>query len=1187
MIGNTQLLNSINAFSSSEVDYHVITTDNKYMKALGLSSFSLSELYQWMSIKNSAGQFVNLRYIEGAKDPNLLGAANFLTMAYNDTQIINWMFFSQWQKKNRTGEYVKIRHSEWKYPHDLPIYNYSDIGDLSNWYDKSISFKNDEFTLTTITNSTPRGNGLNAHLSGLVNLNEISRLVPLTSWFYDLEDNEHKQYRAIHEFIMDIKSSQEKCIQWNSNITFNLWVNDFKCTSITDSVSFKLYLYDFTNMKNPNRTTVLNYENLYLGLPRQDTFNRLSLNDGTGEAIGPSDLENPTDPSINTIAKISLSVNPSDGKAYSGSPNILVRLTSNLPAAKWAETDYKGDITEEIKSDVAHSPGIGTAIPISEQNSNPLQWSSQYESLKCDPANASLNNPPVRTNFDRFTIEVQNHFNTNFPSGTMGYASKLMGQSLWSFVPIGTYETESILNSVPRNWSFTYLMMNFDNFFTSVNFNRFTAIGYEAAIYQKYYEGTVDFNGPYFSNTPLQISSWDFMGSNIGGTHPNGNALSVTLYGLNNNGETWGFLESTQGRYSTPFFGCVFPDGYNVASYNEYTSEEIGKFFTVKNSNPAPGFEFMKNVNNVSNIFDNSKNIAANRFGTNIDPNKEENYNLGIFVDGPFQRTLNHLPADIALNAAPSEDSTGAPLTNHKIIHDTFSTTGVLSGEINKILGKNGYVNRNVWMHSGTEESSSAFNFSPINPYKIQFRPLKHEIYDAFMKGDERGTFGNEAASYQKDNVAPINFDVLKRLGSDQKMLTDNKKGLRYNSSLINKDKLGPSRVPFVWWYDRSNLKFPWLKRGDSSSYGSGAIGVIGASCTVNLQKSITFDTNFLIGVRSSGGTVDTSFFSSITGIQGRRWYTSYGGNGNNYYSYNTTQLFVRIFQHWPKEYTIYDPAKFAVFHFNTEDPSLDFITYSNLNDNDKVYSNGVNNDNTILTEQINRSRYKKLLPYIYEIDKTIGIDISEVWIENNETNTTTITPTNFAVVINNQGSKYKQFDTFKITGGNGISPILTAIVNQNGNITGFNYAKVDDRGYNYKQSNFPSRNTDVKNAGGLQIVPVSVSGTGFIGRVVRGIGTSSPKLIDEKPKQIGQAFIQLIPDIPPVSESTSDIVEPFTGSNKVTVNISPDAISDDGLYDLFFHFHNDTSHTLISNYNIGLHPDPLEQFVDLTMSTN
>ena len=112
------------------------------------------------------------------------------------------------------------------------------------------------------------------------------------------------------------------------------------------------------------------------------------------------------------------------------------------------------------------------------------------------------------------------------------------------------------------------------------------------------------------------------------------------------------------------------------------------------------------------------------------DPSMFYEYNLGT------NKSLEHLPADIALNASPTSDY-GAPLYNlHRL--DKFAEQGFYNADLRLEVKK--AFNNAAWLvkQSGDykpeehDPTASAFGFKPTKPNSIMFRPLKTELAWAF-----------------------------------------------------------------------------------------------------------------------------------------------------------------------------------------------------------------------------------------------------------------------------------------------------------------------------------------------------------------------------------------------------------------------------------------------------------------------
>lgn len=1156
------LFNQSDLLAAEENAYHLIYCDHPYMAELGLSVFTTGQLYNWLIKRDSKGEFVNMKFFDGvnfspltsgeriedraaAVGKKILG--NICPAFYN---LEYW--FSRWIKQNRTGDYVQTTYAGWSYYDE---YTFSDI-QFSNYINKN-------YTLNRVGSNYTINESSSTHLddkvSVFITMNDYSRFTPMLSGFYSngLSD----RAMATYNFIEDVKNSKEGFIQWSGEIPFrlNAGAND-PCVKV-ECVPFRLYLYDSVISRNQNKTVAFN--DIVVSLNKTDVLGRANPKDGTGNL---DVINTNNDPKQKVAAPLDITYNPTTGKAESGTPQILVMLEEDLgPATQQALSDLQTKkIPELLDSKAAHAPTFGKAVPLFNQNGNPLRWAPQYKQ-KCN------------TETVKFTITVYNHSKSTFLKGSVVLANRIDGH--WIVQTLATEITEQDFDNRPKNWSFTYLMMNFDNFFTNIYGKDFDYFEYEKSVSDFYYN--VDTASQGTQNTkldnymPLQVTSWDFMGSNIGGLRAK-NALSTTVFNLKPNGDPWEDYE--WGAYSAPFFGCVFPDGYDALDEFQAYNTTHENFEVFHNKGSVTNLDFIKPIPGNVKLFEN-----------NNDNNNPNGNDIGMFFDpeNSTVKSLRHLPADIAMNASPS-GQLGSPINDYGYIYNAFNinSRSLPSTEsyIDQVTSLSSGIG--VWLHTSGNLYNSVFDLSPVNPYRIQFRPLKMEVYDAFMalSDEDFDRFSLTARSFIEGGNAPIATGILKRhnllnVGDGFGMplsITSIGESLRYNSTLFNKELLkgfnDGARAPWPIWSQS------WLQGPVGFAKPAGAFGVIGASCKIPISNSITFNTEYVLGIRS--------WF----GVGARPWYPSLGGQGNTYYSLQNTQLYVRIFHSWPKEQTIYDPAKFAVFHFNPNTSEVDstlYYTSGNYYINGKViYKNGAVAIGTGATEFIYETndtyRRFKLLPCKYKKLSTIGVSVAPVYIKN----LTIGNPIagNYSLIIENQGSGYSDFDKFKVSGGNGVSPILEASTT-NGKIDYLFYADNDDKGYDYKPEDFLNYDDNfLINNGGLSIEPFSVTGSGFVGRIVAGIGTDSPFLTDIKPREIG--VYQLTPNINTGASDSNDIVNEFVGTNPLTVSISPASKSSNKLYDLFFHFHNDCSHTLIETYGAG-GPAPLENHVTVTMTPN
>jgi hypothetical protein len=467
-----------------------------------------------------------------------------------------------------------------------------------------------------------------------------------------------------------------------------------------------------------------------------------------------------------------------------------------------------------------------------------------------------------------------------------------------------------------------------------------------------------------------QFSSFDYMDNKIGGTRAVNNALGVTNPVTGPNGET--YEGDFDGLNTGAFFGCIFPDGYD--------SEDISQYRASRNFNVAPtiaasgengkplgpsasvhGDDYIY-INGFSDT-DLPFNDGLNRNGYLTGPTDSQGNQIAMFNDS--DSSLSQLPADIALNASPL-GTYGQPIQNIHIIDEMYYGASAFVGSRYVFtLGRN-------WAYKVYDEgtagvpdhvSNSAFDFKPNVLNRIMFRPLKAEAYAEMWPGvytssqDERGyrrhfaqavarrmnpkargasdtaqqrEFNADYSFTSKYNVTPFEVDGLNGQISN---LYNSFWGLQFNvdlptvehplyqitpfngfSRLDDSDRF-PHTIwgPFgynKWVHGNSLTPFnagsnpPW---GGFEEQPAGGVGIIGAVATSFANTKFVFKTDNKIGCWSWG----------YLGVGGRVVKEPSWGKGDGYRDLHTTNLFVKIYHHWPREQTIYDSRYFAIHHFN------------------------------------------------------------------------------------------------------------------------------------------------------------------------------------------------------------------------------------------------------------------------------
>jgi len=502
-------------------------------------------------------------------------------------------------------------------------------------------------------------------------------------------------------------------------------------------------------------------------------------------------------------------------------------------------------------------------------------------------------------------------------------------------------------------------------------------------------------------NGYMQVTSWDFMGVGIGGLRRNGsneravasdtelnefkaldegwdgvsgvngNALSCTQFSVNQKSEPFEGGGVGEEKNSYPFFGCVFPDGYNAKEKHSELMDKNGDFYLApKNYEVFEGYQSKTPFFYAAYggwAFENLNNVR----GTAGSAHQE----FGIFPEGE-DGELKHLPSDIGTNASPSGIN-GQPISNIGIIGELNHKVG--SPYFRATVGN--YFNKNdagrttlSWMHKKQKSlmnddedavdkqidaestygyDDNAFDLQPKNPLKIEFRPLLQEVYSCFEglryendtltpHYDEveatlgRGQFAHEGYQFNKahysetytnggftPSLSPYSlfrnpqvikepsvhgvgnslqtfdaFTLYQNQNSDGQRAV-NEQGFRYNKDLssLNWGYLSSDdmvNAPNYWWNES------WME----TSVPGGGVGVIGAIVTIGARDQVTFKTENAVGLDD---------YLETGGTYPRSW------RGGDYSTMNTTQLYARVYQQWPRDQMIYDPRFFVVHHFNPD----------------------------------------------------------------------------------------------------------------------------------------------------------------------------------------------------------------------------------------------------------------------------
>lgn len=916
-----------NSFEKEKPDYHTITTDHPWMIQLGLGSFTTGILQKWWDVTDQNGAYKNRPLIGGGSSPGFI---------LDNPGGPRGHHFDAWRQQQRN--YIKYNnvsesYSNWKFS---KIENGVIVaGSNCTWPDIGFnSFANKLYTKVNASDQ-PESTAVGGHTNidtSICNIIEMNNYVRLKKTYTPDEATWVDLDRARAEFIRDIKSAKMGGgVTWSGYLPFEFNINSLTNCTKYDWVKFNLQLFDSNRPKQTNRALAVSDFKI-AGTPidviGQAYANRTKED---GEFGQPSIKGNTEATAVGDLDK---SFNEYTGQWQAGSPQIIARLMSDIPSAvnesnmePSVEAQYSAKISDLLTKEHAsyQHAQTGTAMPITMQNGNPMQWAPQYAEPK-----------GCRKNENKKTVTVVNLAPRAWASGQIVMLNKVEG--VWFPLEFGD-PTEAIGKSrFDGKWDFTYLLSNAEYYFEKgTEGNRFHYEDYEKSFYKDYYDGdaknaqenigrivpqaNVDGDGY------LQITSWDFMGPTIGGKRAGGHALGQTIFEVDVDGN--GVGEAGDGKWvagmaSSPFFGCVFPGGYNGESiYSLYknTTNSVGL-------KAWPTDDFFNDVGDGVNVFDTGPNKVNRAVSTDFYGGGTIEYDTssqGVFATQ--NSNLLHLPADMATNASP-RGVHGRPISDIRAIATFINNSypNIQANCFNYFSAGHKY----AWMYQdvdGADDSyASAFDLEPKNKNIIEFRPLTRETFNCL-----------EVQTQAEYNAAP---DFPTSIGYFGKAAQENLKTVGDGKPVMDPGVLdrtisgNPTKLstgPILGYtgqrkllYGREELQWPTSERPngyqpeeagiysfgpyaspsyltDATSTGGGTVGVITAICTASAPSKIVFNTSTYTGVQTHG-------------LQSRQ--PAHGGNQRPQ-DFGCTSLHARVFTAWPRDLTVYDSRFFCVFHFN------------------------------------------------------------------------------------------------------------------------------------------------------------------------------------------------------------------------------------------------------------------------------
>lgn len=1055
-INNNNMMDSL--FNSDATDFeelrgHTITTDHPYMAALGLSEFTTGTLYRWWNKKDGEGKYINQKYFaidtstlqsNTAPLDILLGTE---TGHFKDKagEGINQFSFLAWRKEGDEGagryitKYIDGGHAEeWNFvqagtevngkPRNYS-YNQLYIDQYKNF------FAEPDLTLSSLF-EIPDGKGEKEKVR-FKGISPITETIVLNDFVRDQELNDidestwDAQKFARFEFIQDILSSKNGYVEWSGKVPFHISTakasgdgsETFKCER-SDWVKFKLFLYSNNNPKRSDRNIAL-ASPTFAG-PPTDPLGRPygKREDGRFSAF-PEGSQ-----SAEVVAEIDLTYNEYTGKWEGGSKQMVGVVSQKIPPAKVIGAARLETIRPEDMLDRPTDPsshiiwGSGAAIPLNQQNANPMQWTPNYKQPnELDEDGKFGIICPEENSVEKASFRVWNASTKAIETDQMVLLNNIDGQ--WFAIDFPSGVDAQVTAGFEGKWEFQYLATNAIFHQRDKNNKLVGPIALEQGYHSKFYEKDLLNSGTYLNkhgkpNYDIdnlwtagyhQFTSFDFMDQFIGGTRESrgpktgssGNALSITNPLIDPLDEDIPFDEGQgNGKNTGVFFGCIFPDGYDTvdiqslrvadkdwwgaptivssgydANYKKFLGKKRHAMSITSNQGGLVDFQFFHQSSDGVSI---EKDVDPFANGSErSDPLSTYKNDTTGFTEHMFaadDNVFKHLPADIALNAAPNGEN-GQPLRN---IHqtDVLYKSGSSNTKDNLQIWHGVARNAQNWISkmypSGTvgvpdHIDNSYFDIKPKKINHIMFRPLKAEVYSQFIRsynpvaspGGPNGTrtqWSWVAAEQMGSRFQPASYISSKRsfdwdeantpasivqsfpgVAGNYNSLWNSYWGLRLNVDIPVTTVFDPpvhlltpsgkiaatSRFREDAWGIHANEV--WCHGGGDTApashigsenwfnipWRSSLEAPAGAFGIIGAYATCSANSEIEFTTNQVLGTWSWAFTAGI----GKMYQEAAWGKGNATYSPQSINLWVRTMQAHPRSQTIYDPRYFAVHHFN------------------------------------------------------------------------------------------------------------------------------------------------------------------------------------------------------------------------------------------------------------------------------
>lgn len=792
--------------------------------------------------------------------------------------------------------------------------------------------------------------------------NEVTDLSELLKK-HDLVQNGSGNAAGIKRIISNIQNSYSGCIIFKPSLNVGL----DSATSIPITPLIKLYFQDKRN-RSDERVIGQKGAPLISAIARRPTGGKYSVTrsnshaasgTGLGVYLKPyeGDIENPK----NTIgAQLRLSYNKALGYWESGTQQILARLLTDLdpaPISDVADLDGIDNVGPDDLYDIDSNNYMsgftaGIALPLTVHNGNPYTFG-----------------PNIITRLDKEKkkekIRVVNRAPRKFKKGDVVLCSLIDNE--WIVQGFDSADTSKASPTIKAGkWSFTKFFTDSDSFFKDQRFYETSGASYTQNISPDIYESktrikfykhlnpagggedsapaldtsisnlsslndlskisklninillpadlaltqaspalsTYDFQP---SKRYVQATIFDHLGTHMGGKSSKNLIERTNIIKAPNGLASDASTGLTYYRSLGIFWGTVFPDGYSSSQVAKLKATTSNTITSAKLTN-SPFFTTGSNTSNLlSTSSDKNRTLSADNF---------------MFADST-DLNLRQLPAEAALNGSLS-GKYSYPIENITLLEGYQYEGNIVNGYAH-YLSDSGRLN---WLCNSGNFDDPIYGLDPVQPSRIQFSPLTAEV----------GLFPFSGSFSQARYITEL-FSGAAVTPADLWGSTFARR--TYAAISYGTGVKGPSETPFG-----GPRLFPLDNNGREKA---NFVGVIAAKNKFLASKgaSIVCTTKQFFGLNTyvsiAGGQVTNLsvvggflFGGDKNAIQ-QNSSPQWGSSSDNYDSFGTTALHVRVFDSWPDEQTIYDGRYFAVLHFNPLPIGMNVKT--TIFDSGKTYS--------------------------------------------------------------------------------------------------------------------------------------------------------------------------------------------------------------------------------------------------------